>query len=523
MAIKILAVALFFAMGACSSVRAGAFSKGGATGIGARPLGMGGGFTTIADAGEAVFFNPAGLVQILRPEISGMGAVLFNGKENLFALTYVQPFGDQMAWALSTQQLLFTDGTQNERIYIGTFAAPLAVDKSISFGLNVKLLTVDSPTIPGNQATGFGIDMGFLYHLPILNPRYGKQLNIGLSVEDMDTKIRYQNSNEAKIPVRVRGGVSYEFTDDLVAAFEFSDFDDPNLAPSHHTLLLAGIEGWFFEDQLGLRTGYTAYQTLDGQFTAGISYRSKTWGIDYAYMGHAQFLGSTHRISASWRFGESFLMKVKSFIPEGVTAYVRGDIITLRWNSSPSISLAGYNIYFSKTSGGGYVKINQKPIKPNYYSMGGLEKNTRYYFVVTSVTNTTPPVESQYSREVLAGTTSAPGVPVLSQSRVENEGVIDIGREFGLASISLDGAKGFNIYMSEVSGGRFEKVNSTPVGNVPSHLVRKLKAGQKYYFTLTRVGADGVESARSKEYSFVAYPYSATLPNATAPAASQNK
>ena len=183
-----------------------AFDKGGVSGIGARPLGMGGAFSTIADSGDAIFYNPAGLVQVLRPEISGMGAVLLNGKEDLFDLAYVQPFGDQMAWAISTQQLFFTDGAQNERIYIGTFAAPLAVDKSISFGLNIKLYGVDSAVQPGQQASGLGLDMGFLYHLPILDSRYGKQINLGLSAEDLDTKIRYQAGNEDPIPLRVRGG-----------------------------------------------------------------------------------------------------------------------------------------------------------------------------------------------------------------------------------------------------------------------------------------------------------------------------
>jgi len=496
-----------------SSTVYAAFDKGGFSGIGARPLGMGGAFSTIADSGDAIFYNPAGLIQVLRPEISGMAAVLANGKENQFDLAYVQPFGDQLAWAIATQQLFFTDGSENERVYYGTFAAPLAIDKSISFGLNLKLFTVDSPTQPNQQATGLGLDMGFLYHIPILNPRYGKQLNLGLSCEDLDTKIRWKQGGEDEIPLRVRGGLSYDFTDDLVAAFEFSDFNDPNTA-GNNTILLAGIEGWFFEDQLGLRTGFAGFQTLEGQFTAGISYRSKTWGIDYAYIGHAQFLGSSHRISANWRFGDSFLGKVKSFIPEGVTAYVEGDIITLRWNNSPSLSLAGYNVYFTKTSGAGYVKINQKAIKANYYSLRGLEKNTRYYFVVSSVTNTIPPVESQFSREIVAGTTAAPGAPVVVQSDIQNEGVIDIARQGGMASFpdpAKNASKGYNVYMSEVSGGRFDKINSQPIGNVPTYLVRKLKVGQKYFFTFTTVGNDGSESAHSREVSAVALPYSSVM------------
>ena len=89
---------------ALSSSAQAAFDKGGISGVGARPLGMGGAFTSIADSGDAVFYNPAGLIQVLRPEISGMGAVLLNGQEDEFEGIYVQPFGDQMAWAIAHQR-----------------------------------------------------------------------------------------------------------------------------------------------------------------------------------------------------------------------------------------------------------------------------------------------------------------------------------------------------------------------------------------------------------------------------------
>lgn len=508
-----LRFAIIMAVWAICSFAQAAFDKGGISGVGARPLGMGGAFVSVADSGDAVYYNPAGLIQVLRPEISGMGAVLLNGQEDEFEGTYVQPFGDQMAWAISTTQLLYTDGSENDRQYVLSFAAPLAVDKSISFGINAKILDVDSPTIPSFQANGFGLDMGFLWHLPIMNYRYGKQINIGLFAQDLDTQLSWQQGSPELIPLDVRGGFSYEFTDDLLAACEFETFNDPNLGVDH-VLLHAGLESWFFEDHVGLRTGYSDFQSLPGVFTAGISYRSNTWGVDYAYIGHPQYLGSSHRISANWRFGDSFLGRVKSFIPEDVTAYVDGDLITLKWSSSPSLSLAGYNVYFSKTTGVGYVKINSKPIRANYFQMRGLEKNTHYYFVVTSITNTIPPVESQYSKEVVAGTTAAPGAPVVVQSDVQNEGVIDIARQeqmVGFGDPAKKGLKGYNIYVSEVSGGRFDKVNAQPIENVPTYLVRKLKVGQRYYFRFTSVGLDGSESAPSREVSFVALPYSAVV------------
>jgi hypothetical protein len=499
-----------------------AFDKGGITGVGGRPLGMGGAFVTVADDPSAIYYNPAGLVQILRPEVYGMGAALLNGKQFFANLAYVQPFSDQLIWSLSTTQLFHTGGVKSaERVYYLTFASPLSVDKSMSMGLNFKFYTVDSELLPEFRARGMGVDMGFLYHLPIPSPSYGKQINLGLFVDDLDTTLRWENGAKDKIPTRVRGGFSYEFTDDLLSSFELETFEDPNLAGSNPTRLHAGIEGWFFEDRLGLRTGYQGFQTLSGRFTAGISYRSRTWGIDYAFIGHPQFLGSSHRISGSWRFGRSVFGGAKSFIPEGVTAYTDGDIITLRWSGSSALSLDGYNVYYSKTSGMDFTKVNtNKVIKTNYYAVQGLEKNTRYYFVVTSVTSTKPAMESQYSREVVVVTTTAPSAPSVEQGELEKEGVVDIGRQANMANTSSfpDPAKsnlrGYNIYMSEVAEGRYEKITTQPIGNVPTYLVRKLKVGRRYYFKFTSVALDGSESAMTKPFPTIALPYAAVVQQA---------
>src|ERR1041384_8654190 len=49
------------------------------TGWGARPVGMGGAFTAIADDSNSPLYNPAGLVQVQWNEISAMYAQLFSG------------------------------------------------------------------------------------------------------------------------------------------------------------------------------------------------------------------------------------------------------------------------------------------------------------------------------------------------------------------------------------------------------------------------------------------------------------
>src|SRR5882724_3034356 len=50
------------------------------TGWGARPVGMGGAFTAIADDSNAPLYNPAGLVQVQWNELSAMYSRLFSGQ-----------------------------------------------------------------------------------------------------------------------------------------------------------------------------------------------------------------------------------------------------------------------------------------------------------------------------------------------------------------------------------------------------------------------------------------------------------
>jgi hypothetical protein len=105
-------------------------------------------------------------------------------------------------------------------------------------------------------------------------------------------------------------------------------------------------------------------------------------------------------------------------------------------------------MFISENIWNGLRENQLAPIRANYFQMRGLEKNTHYYFVVASITNTIPPVESQYSKEVLAGTTAAPGAPVVVQSDVQNEGVIDIARQEQMVSFGDPAKKALRVTTS---------------------------------------------------------------------------
>ena len=73
--------------------------------------------------------------------------------------------------------------------------------------------------------------------------------------------------------------------------------------------------------------------------------------------------------------------------------------INLKGWAVPTGSTSGYNIYMSDVSGTGYKKVNDQPITGPSHLVQGLDINKRYYFVLTSLTNDNPPVESRPSQE----------------------------------------------------------------------------------------------------------------------------
>ena len=69
--------------------------------IGARPMGLGGAFSAVANDGNAIFWNPAGIVTLQRQEITTMYSSLYKnlGLDNSY-LGYVFPISDNHAFGV---------------------------------------------------------------------------------------------------------------------------------------------------------------------------------------------------------------------------------------------------------------------------------------------------------------------------------------------------------------------------------------------------------------------------------------
>jgi len=284
-------------------------------GIGARPMGMGGSFVSIADDATAGYWNPAGLVQLRGREAMLMHASQFGGQlaDNYGSVAI--PLGNEernsavgvsVIW-LSVDDIQVTTGLQvddqgnpiydESRIrYDSAYDLGLLLSYARPFGdrwsggVNLKLIR--QSLVDAGSSFGIGADLGILFQ-----PRPG--WGIGLEMDDITTTQLHWDSGR-------RETVSPTFTLGAHTTQGIPSLNGTITLGADAAMDLEGQEG----DQFGFLPGmeYWYRQTValrvgadQGSLTAGAGVRYKQFGVDYAYLDHED-LDSSHRISALFRF-----------------------------------------------------------------------------------------------------------------------------------------------------------------------------------------------------------------------------
>jgi len=294
-------------------------------GWGARPVGMGGAFTAIADDASAPLYNPAGLVQVQWNEVSAMYAQLFtgltlysgdstNGGDTVHLdesyLAYIsKPIHNigsiGISWANFNTTHLYREDTVSLSYArnVGDFVPVL--DNSLGFGLNLKYLhrgisldpsTVNDPVFQGgSNASAMTVDVGLLYK-PEEGPLNGWRL--GLAGKNL-TQPNVGFTDVDREPMEWRLGLAYQSQQRpwLVPALDLVRRDGVNDAH-------AGLESWLFHDTLGLRAGVNR-----DEGAAGLSYYqavNKNFGfrLDYGFTVpfYVEGTSGSHRIQATLYF-----------------------------------------------------------------------------------------------------------------------------------------------------------------------------------------------------------------------------
>ena len=301
-------------------------------GVGARPMGMGGSFVSLADDATATYWNPAGLIQLEYKEAMGMHASQFGGvvvhdvlgivaplkspdHRSAIGLTLIRLGVDDIRVTKDAGVDADGDGIVDEDANGNPIIDPSKIETRSAYdlalflsyarslgdrwstGLNVKL--VRQSLVSEGASFGIGADIGFLY-------RPSAKVGFGLQLADITTTQLFWDTGrrETVAPTVTLGGHTTQSLSalqgtltvglDIQFAFEgqqADQFSTGNLSGN----FLPGAEYWF-RRTVALRVGSDG-----GNFTAGGGVRYKQVGADYAYLSHDE-LDSTHRVSALVRF-----------------------------------------------------------------------------------------------------------------------------------------------------------------------------------------------------------------------------
>ena len=273
------------------------------TGFGARPTGMGGAFTAIADDSNAPLYNPAGLVQVQWNELSAMYSRLFSGL-TLYSgnqttgndtvhldqsfLSYVSKPSAFGSFGLSWTNFNTTDLYREDTVtlsyahYLGDVIPVL--DNTVSIGGNLKYLrrgfsldatTANDPVFSsGDTRSAMTGDVGLLW-----KPEEGayEGWRLGLTAQNINPpNVGFQDKEV--VPLEWRLGAAYQSRQRpwLVPALDLT-------RSAGVTGIYGGIESWLFHDSLGLRTGANRDEA-----SAGISYyqtlgKKTGFRLDYSF------------------------------------------------------------------------------------------------------------------------------------------------------------------------------------------------------------------------------------------------
>ena len=277
-------------------------------GVGARALSMGGAYVAIANDASSVYWNPAGLSQLKKREISFMHASRFNGLVHVNFLNFIFPGSNTNAFGISYFRMGIDDIPKSTKL--DQFEQPiiegymqdveqalfLSFSRSVTnrffWGGNIKAIR---QTIGSNSSLGFGFDFGALY-------RFNNNFALGVNLQDIsgtyifwDTGHKDVRSPTVKWGFALNSSVPFLFGKATLAINQNIRFEGQNNENNFALGEIAGSDFQFggefvFLNTLALRAGLERKN-----FTAGTGFRINFLEINYAFVSYD--LGNTHRIS----------------------------------------------------------------------------------------------------------------------------------------------------------------------------------------------------------------------------------
>jgi hypothetical protein len=232
-------------------------------GLGARPMAMGNAFVALADDCNSLFWNPAGLANVKKPELLSMYTSWFQDtKYGAFTLA-LPGLGASAAYLdygpISETTLANPGGTGatiNSGALVYNFGLGRNYNEKIAWGVGFKMF---GEYIGGSDMSGYAFDLGGLVRIPERN------LTLGLAATNL------LGSLQGKLSQTITAGLAYKILN-LTSAGDLSFTNDNGVKYK------VGCE-WdvnkMFYPRLGLDTGKICF---------GFGLLMSRVNFDYAYL-----------------------------------------------------------------------------------------------------------------------------------------------------------------------------------------------------------------------------------------------
>jgi tetratricopeptide (TPR) repeat protein len=292
--------------------------------IGAKAASMAGAFVAQSDDLTCLFYNPAGLVRLERPQIYASYEKKYWGLtdnsnigEQIAAFGMPFNFGNfGVAWHMLSLANLYSES-------IIKFGYARKIKKSLYGGLSVSSLQVKygeteytklNPVFAnGYSKSALSVDVGIIYS--------GYLLDVGISalnINSPDIGLKHEN----KVPMKINTGVTLK-----------QGILNVNLAGviiEDSYRFKTGIETWLYKRNVSLRGGLNVGTPKYRNAALGLGYKDSRYEIDYAFTyplsGIANIYGS-HQVSFIYRFGEEKKEKKElEFTWKDLIKLARGDM-----------------------------------------------------------------------------------------------------------------------------------------------------------------------------------------------------
>ena len=275
-------------------------------------MGMGGAFVALADDTSAIMFNPAGLGQIDKAQVTAAYDRLYAGlgDDNLGRglVSYVQPSQHYGAFALNLSLL-------NVPLYKETTVA-FGYGRSFGpayLGLSVKGLFANfeendytrlDPLFNeyGTSTNEMALDLGFLYKL-------SDSMSFGLAALNVNQpNMALDEDADAEVPLTLQTGIALKLGS-TVPTIDFT-YRNKDLGDGKDINLHFGIESWLAGRSMALRAGVNFYDMAVGASYAFGKGKGVDARLDYAFRYPLVFkedaIGGTygtHQFSLNVGFG----------------------------------------------------------------------------------------------------------------------------------------------------------------------------------------------------------------------------